>query len=177
MNFKDLIRTVNDFPKPGVVFRDITTLLAQPEAFGMAIEGLCRPYHGVPLDLVAGIEARGFILAAPMAQRLGVGFLPIRKIGKLPPETQQQAYQLEYGSAALEIGTHMLSAGQRVLLVDDVIATGGTAMAAAELLQRMGAVVVGCVFLIDLPHLGGAQKLRDAGHEVMSLVSYGPNGT
>jgi adenine phosphoribosyltransferase len=172
MDFKDLIRTVNDFPKPGVVFRDITTLIANPEGFTMAIEALCRPYLGKHIDLVAGIEARGFILAAPMAQRLNAGFLPIRKKGKLPPDTVQQDYKLEYGTDALEIGTHLLKPGMTVLLVDDVIATGGTALAAASLLKQLDITVLACVFLIDLPHLGGAVRLRDAGYEVLSLVNY-----
>lgn len=172
MNFKDLIRTVNDFPKPGVVFRDITTLLANPEAFTTAVEALSRPFLNQPVDLVAGIEARGFILAAPMAQRLNAGFLPIRKKGKLPPDTAHQPYTLEYGEDALEIGTHLLKPGMRVLLVDDVIATGGTALAAASLLKTLGVDVIACVFLIDLPALGGAQRLREAGYEVVSLVSF-----
>lgn len=154
------IRDIPDHPQPGVLFRDITPLLREPAAFGAAIEALAEPWIG-EVDLVAGVEARGFVFGAPVAHRLGVGFVPVRKPGKLPWATTSVAYELEYGTDAVEIHTDAVAAGQRVLLVDDVLATGGTAGAASALLSGAGAVVVGASFLIELAFLSGRDRLGD----------------
>jgi adenine phosphoribosyltransferase len=156
---KTMIRDIPDYPLPGVVFKDITPLLADPSAFA-AVVGALADGHG-PVDKVAGIEARGFILAAPVACRLGSGFVPVRKQGKLPWHTYQQAYQLEYGSAAVEVHTDAFARGDRVLVVDDVLATGGTAHATIELVRRTGAEVVAVAVLLELGFLGGRAKLPD----------------
>src|SRR4051812_20330272 len=153
------IRDVPDHPQPGVVFRDITPLLAEPAAFTSAIGHLAAPFLG-QVDVVAGIEARGFVFAAPVAHGLGVGFVPVRKPGKLPWDTVSETYELEYGTDALEIHTDAITEGQRVLLVDDVLATGGTAAAAVALLSSMDAHVVGAAFLIELRFLDGRAKLE-----------------
>lgn len=155
-----LIRDIPDHPAPGVLFRDITPLLADPAAFSAAIEALAAPYVGA-VDLVAGVEARGFMFAAPVAHRLGVGFVPVRKPGKLPWTTVTETYDLEYGTDSLEIHTDAITAGQRVLVVDDVLATGGTAAATVALFSSMGADVVAAAFLIELLALGGRSKLVD----------------
>jgi adenine phosphoribosyltransferase len=169
---KSAIRSIPDYPKPGIVFRDITTLLGDARAFRRAVDELVYPYAGGRIDKVAGIEARGFILGGAVAHQLSAGFVPIRKKGKLPHETVRIAYSLEYGVDEMEIHTDAIGEGERVILVDDLIATGGTAVAATQLLRQMGANIVAACFIIDLPDLGGAQKLRELGVEVRSLVSF-----
>ena len=166
------IRTIADHPKPGILFRDITTLLGDPTAFGAAVDALVAPYREGPVAKVAGIEARGFILGGAVAHRLGAGFVPVRKRGKLPHETVRIAYALEYGSDEIEVHRDAVAPGERVLLVDDLIATGGTAVAAVELLRSIGAEVVAAAFVIDLPDLGGAARLRDMGLPVQTLVAF-----
>jgi adenine phosphoribosyltransferase len=166
------IRTIPDYPKPGILFRDITTLLGNAEAFALAVTSLAEPLRAQRVSAVVGLEARGFIFGGAVAAALGVGFVPMRKKGKLPFTTVRQAYALEYGTDELELHTDAVSRGARVVVVDDLIATGGTAGAACTLLERVGAVVVGASFVIDLPDLGGAAKLRAAGLEVRALVSF-----
>lgn len=169
---KSAIRTIPDYPKPGIMFRDITTLLGDARAFRRSVDALVQPYAGGKVDRIAGIEARGFILGGAVAHQLSAGFVPIRKKGKLPHETVSVAYALEYGTDEIEIHADALVAGERVILVDDLIATGGTATAAVELLRRLGADIVACCFIIDLPDLGGARRLRDLGVEVRTLVAF-----
>jgi adenine phosphoribosyltransferase len=166
------IRTIADYPKPGIQFRDITTLLRDAQAFSLTIDGLVEPWRGQQVDKVAGIEARGFILGGAVAHGLKCGFVPIRKRGKLPHETVRVAYSLEYGVDEMEMHTDAVRAGERVLLIDDLIATGGTAMAAASLLKTAGAQVCAACFVIDLPDLGGAARLRAAGTPVKSLLTF-----
>lgn len=166
------IRVIADYPKPGIQFRDITTLLRDARAFGLAIEALVEPWVGAGIDKVAGIEARGFILGGAVAHRLQAGFIPIRKRGKLPHETVRVAYSLEYGVDEMEMHKDAVRQGEKVLLLDDLIATGGTATAAAQLLGSVGARVMAACFVIDLPALGGAGKLRHAGIEVQSLLQF-----
>lgn len=172
MSIKALIRTVPDYPKPGIMFRDITTLLADPHGFRAAVDGLVARHAGKDIDKVVGIEARGFILGAPVAHQLGVGFVPVRKKGKLPGRTIAHRYDLEYGSDTVEIHTDGVGAGERALLVDDLIATGGTAAAAAALIERSGAVVVECCFVVDLPDAGGRARLEAAGRTVFALCAF-----
>ena len=169
---KQYVADVPDFPKPGIVFRDITTLLGDARAFRRAVDELVYPYAGGRIDKVAGIEARGFILGGAVAHQLSAGFVPIRKKGKLPHETVRLAYSLEYGVDEMEIHTDAIGQDERVILVDDLIATGGTAVAAVNLLRQIGADVIAACFVIDLPDLGGAEKLRALGVEVRSLVSF-----
>jgi adenine phosphoribosyltransferase len=171
-DIKSAIRTIPDYPKPGIMFRDITTLLGDTRAFRRTIDELVNPYAGLKVDKIAGIEARGFIVGGAMAHQLSAGFVPIRKKGKLPHQVVSIAYALEYGSDEIEIHADALVAGERVVLVDDLIATGGTATAAVELLRRIGAEVVACCFVVDLPDLGGAERLRAMGVEVRSLVAF-----
>lgn len=166
----DLIRDVADFPHPGVVFKDITPLLADPVAFGRCVELLSEPFLHLGVDKVLGIEARGFILAAPVALHLGAGFVPLRKGGKLPWKVESESYSLEYGEDRLEIHADALQPGERVLVVDDVLATGGTASAAARLVARLGAEPVGLACLIELGFLHGRGKLGDL--HVVSLIGY-----
>ena len=172
MDLKDVIRTIPDYPKPGIMFRDITTLLTDARGFRRAVDELVQPLAGAKIDKVAGIEARGFILGGAIAHQLSVGFVPIRKKGKLPYETLSEAYELEYGTDEVEIHVDAVAKGDRVLLVDDLIATGGTAIAAVTLLERAGATVSLCSFVVDLPDLGGSARLRELGKEVVSLVSF-----
>ena len=172
MDLKSLIRTIPDYPKPGIMFRDVTTLMADGQGFKAAIARLTEPYRIEPIDVVAGIEARGFIMAGAIADRLGCGFVPVRKKGKLPWRTISQDYALEYGTDTLEMHEDALARGKRVLLVDDLIATGGTAEAAVSLIGRLGGQVMGASFIIDLPELGGAQRLRDKGVEVQALMAF-----
>jgi adenine phosphoribosyltransferase len=172
MDFKTVIRTIPDYPKPGIMFRDITTLLGSPRAFRRAVDELVQPYAGAKIDGVAGLEARGFILGGAVAHQLGVGFIPVRKKGKLPFSVIGEDYALEYGTDRVEIHTDAIKPGERVLLIDDLIATGGTAMAGIRLLERAGAEVIGCSFVIDLPELGGADKLRALGKPVSTLVAF-----
>jgi adenine phosphoribosyltransferase len=172
MNLRDAIRTIPDYPKPGVMFRDITTLLGDARAFRRAVDELLTPFAGAKIDKVAGIEARGFILGGAVAHQLSAGFVPIRKKGKLPHRTVAMEYALEYGADVIEMHVDALQAGERVLLVDDLIATGGTAMAAVELLRKVGADIAGAAFVVDLPDLGGAARLQAAGVEVSTLVAF-----
>ena len=166
------IRTIADYPKPGIQFRDITTLLRDKRAFELTIDGLCDSWREAGIDKVAGIEARGFILGGAVAHRLKCGFVPIRKRGKLPHETVRVAYSLEYGVDEMEMHKDAVKPGEKVLLIDDLIATGGTATAAAQLLKTAGANVLAAGFVIDLPGLGGAARLRAAGIRVDSLLSF-----
>lgn len=168
--FTSLIRDIPDFPEPGVVFKDITPVLADPDALGALLDALTQPYLDAGVTKVAGIEARGFTLATPIADRLGAGFIPVRKPGKLPWNTVREEYELEYGTDALEIHTDAAHAGERILLVDDVIATGGTAAAAIRLLRGIGAEVVGLSVFIELAFLNGAQVLD--GVPINAIVTY-----
>ena len=172
MNLRDTIRTIPDYPKPGIMFRDITTLLADARAFRRAVDELVQPFAGLKLDKVAGIEARGFILGGAVAHQLSAGFVPLRKKGKLPHRTRAVEYALEYGTDIIEMHLDAVHAGERVVLVDDLIATGGTALAAIDLLTQAGAIIVAAAFVVDLPELGGADRLRAAGVEVSTLVSF-----
>jgi adenine phosphoribosyltransferase len=172
MDIKSAIRTIPDYPKPGIMFRDITTLLGHARAFRAAVDQLVQPYAGMKVDKVAGLEARGFILGGAVAHQLSVGFVPVRKKGKLPHTVIGEEYDLEYGTDRVEIHIDALEKGEKVLLIDDLIATGGTAFAGIKLLERAGAQVIGCSFVIDLPELGGADKLRALGKPVSTLVSF-----
>ncbi|KPP86871.1 MAG: adenine phosphoribosyltransferase Apt [Rhodobacteraceae bacterium HLUCCA08] len=169
---KDYIRTIPDFPHQGILFRDVTTLFAAPRGLRLAVDQLLHPYAGESIDLVAGLEARGFVLGGAVAHQLGKGFLPIRKKGKLPGATIEQAYDLEYGQAVVEVHDDAVAPGQKVLLVDDLLATGGTAEAGIKLIERLGGDVVGCAFVIDLPELGGRARLEAMGMEVHTLVAF-----
>jgi len=169
---RSLIRTIPDYPKQGIQFRDVTTLLADPDGLKMTVDRMVEKLGGVPIDTVAGIEARGFILAPAIALHLGVGFVPVRKPGKLPAETIGEDYDLEYGTDRVEIHTDAIKPGQNVLLVDDLIATGGTAGAAIRLIERAGGKIAVCAFIVDLPDLGGGQKLLDAGHSFFALCAF-----
>lgn len=170
MNLADLVRDISDFPEPGIVFKDITPVLADPAALRELVAGLAAPYADNGVTKVAGIEARGFILATPVATALGAGFIPIRKPGKLPFDTEMEAYDLEYGSDALEIHRDACGPGDRVLIVDDVIATGGTAAAAVSVLERLGAEVVGIAVFIELGFLSGADMV--GGTHLHAMVTY-----
>ena len=172
MPIKSRIRTVPHYPKQGIMFRDITTLLKDAVGFRVMINELVNRYTGVKIDKVAGIEARGFIIGAALAYQLGVGFVPIRKKGKLPAETIGQEYELEYGTDKIEIHVDAIDKGERVLLVDDLIATGGTAAAAVKLIESMGGKIVECAFVIDLPDLGGRKRLEKHGHKVFALSEF-----
>ena len=172
MDLKALIRTVPDFPRAGVMFRDITTLLKNPIAFKAVVDGFVKAYHGQPVDKIAAIESRGFIVGAALAYRMQAGFVPIRKGGKLPAENFGQDYELEYGVDRLEMHRDALQRGERVLLVDDLIGTGGTAEAALKLVSLAGASVVGCAFIVDLPDLGGSRRLRERGARVHALCEF-----
>lgn len=169
---KDYIRTIPDFPHKGILFRDVTTLFADPRGFRICVDQLLAPYAGLPIDKVAGLEARGFILGGAVAHQLSTGFVPIRKQGKLPGAVISQAYTLEYGEAVVEVHQDAMLAGEKVLLVDDLLATGGTAEAGIKLIERLGAEVIGCAFVIDLPELGGRRKLEAMGMRVHALCSF-----
>ena len=169
---KDLIRTIPDFPHEGIMFRDVTTLFGDARGFRMAIDQLLHPFAGAAIDRVAGLEARGFILGGALAHQLSVGFVPIRKKGKLPGRTIEQGYKLEYGEAIMEVHDDALQPGEKVLLVDDLLATGGTAEAGIKLIERLGAVVLGCAFVIDLPELGGRARLESLGMQVHALCAF-----
>ncbi|MFQ6057438.1 MAG: adenine phosphoribosyltransferase [Anaerolineae bacterium] len=170
MDLSKLIRDVPDFPVKGVLFKDITTLVKDPQAFREAVDALIEPYRNRKIDLVAAIESRGFIFGAPVAYELGAGFIPVRKLGKLPAEKINASYTLEYGAETLEMHVDAIQPGQKVLIVDDLIATGGSAKATAELVERLGGQVVGIAFLIELNFLHGRDKLQD--YEVFSLIQY-----
>lgn len=172
IDLASLIRTVPDYPKPGILFRDITTLLRDADGFRQAVDSLADRYRGRGISRVAGIEARGFILGGAVAHQLGAGFVPVRKRGKLPHDTIGHDYELEYGTDRVEIHVDAVLPGERVLLVDDLIATGGTAEAAVTLLRRAGAVVAEAGFVIDLPDLGGAKRIEAMGVPVFSLVAF-----
>lgn len=169
---KDYIRTIPDFPHEGILFRDVTTLFADPRGFRMAVDQMLHPYAGMEIDKVVGLEARGFILGGAIAHQLSVGFVPVRKKGKLPGKTIEQSYTLEYGDAVVELHDDALEAGERVLIVDDLLATGGTAEAGIKLVEQLGAKIVSCAFIVDLPELGGRKKLEAMGMDVTTLVEY-----
>ncbi|MDO9051377.1 MAG: adenine phosphoribosyltransferase [Methylotenera sp.] len=175
MPIKSLIRTIPHYPKQGIQFRDITTLLKDPIGFGMVIDALAQHYVDQKIDKIAGIEARGFIIGAALAYKLGLGFVPIRKSGKLPAKTVGHDYALEYGADRVEIHLDAIAEGEQVLLVDDLIATGGTAEAAVTLIQKLGGVVMGCAFVIDLPDLGGSKRLAEGQLKPFSLCEFEGN--
>jgi adenine phosphoribosyltransferase len=166
------IRAIPDFPKPGIVFRDITTLWNDADGFRLSTDAFADKYSRMPVDAVVGIESRGFIIAAALADRLGKGFIPVRKRGKLPAEVERYEYELEYGRDCVEIHKDAIVRGQRVIVMDDLMATGGTMAASLELLRRIGAEVISCGVIVDLPDLGGSRRLRENGHEVFSLVQF-----
>ena len=172
MNLRDIVRTIPDYPKPGIQFRDITTLLGDARAFRRAVDEMVQPFAGQKIDKVAGVEARGFIMGGAVAHQLSAGFIPLRKRGKLPHKTIAVEYALEYGVDAIEMHLDACLAGDRVMLVDDLIATGGTAAAAINLLRQGGAEVVAAGFVIDLPELGGADRIRALGVPVSSLLTF-----
>ena len=170
MDFKDYIRNVPDFPSPGILFRDITPLLKNPAVFCEAIDRMADHYESLEFDTIIGIDARGFLLSAPLAYRLGKSLVPVRKEGKLPPEIRKATYHLEYGTDVLEVKSEALASGQRVVIVDDLLATGGTVMATSTLVEQAGARVSGVGVLIELTYLGGRASLD--GYDVFSLVKY-----
>ena len=172
MPIKSRVRTVPHYPKQGIMFRDITTVLKDSIGFRETIDQLASRYKDVNIDLIAGIESRGFIIGGPLAYALGVGFVPVRKKGKLPAETIGQDYQLEYGTDRIEIHIDAIPKGAKVLLVDDLIATGGTAEAAVILIEKMGGNIVECCFMIDLPDIGGKARLEKRGHKVFALCEF-----
>lgn len=169
---KDAIRTIPDYPHEGILFRDITTLLSDPKAYRRAVDEMVHPYVGAGISQVAGVDARGFIFGGAMAHQLSAGFLPLRKKGKLPFETYSITYNLEYGEAELEIHTDAIQEGEKIILVDDLLATGGTAEAAIKLLQSQGADIVAACFVIDLPDLGGRKKIEGLGVDVRTLIEF-----
>jgi adenine phosphoribosyltransferase len=169
---RDYIRTIVDFPHEGILFRDVTTLFADPRGFRIAIDQMLHPYAGQPIDKVAGLEARGFILGGAIAHQLSVGFVPIRKKGKLPGAVISEEYQLEYGEAVIEVHDDAIAPGERVLLVDDLLATGGTAAAGIRLIERLGGEITGCAFIVDLPDLGGHARLAAMGMDVHTLCAF-----
>jgi adenine phosphoribosyltransferase len=170
-DLKALVRTIPDYPKPGILFRDVTTLMGHPTGFKQAIDALAAPFFG-QVDAVAGIEARGFVFGGAVAEKLGCGFIPVRKKGKLPWTTIGQQYTLEYGIDVIEIHLDAIQKGQRILIVDDLIATGGTAEAAVKLVTRVGGTIVGAAFVIDLPDLGGAKLLASHGIKSHCLMAF-----
>lgn len=172
MSIKSRIRTIPHYPRAGIMFRDITTLLKDPIGLRTTIDAITERYRAEKIDKVIGIESRGFIFAAPVAYALGAGFVPIRKQGKLPAETISCDYQLEYGSDKIEIHADAIEKGDRVLMIDDLIATGGTMEAAIKLIQEMDGNIVECCFVVDLPNVGGSKRLRQQGHQLYSLCSF-----
>ncbi|CAH1079397.1 adenine phosphoribosyltransferase [Candidatus Nitrotoga sp. 1052] len=172
MTIKSLIRTITHYPKPNIMFRDISSLLKDPIGFRITINELVRRYADMEIDKVIGIEARGFIVGAPLAYALGKGFVPIRKKGKLPAETIGHDYELEYGTDRIEIHADAITPGERILLVDDLIATGGTAEAATRLIEKIGGKIVECCFVIDLPDIGGRKRLEKKGYSVFALCEF-----
>ena len=172
MDLKSTIRTIPNWPKHGVMFRDITTLLKDAGAFNYALGKLYERYKDVQIDLVAGIESRGFILGGAIADRLHKGFIPIRKEGKLPSKTEKESYELEYGRATVEVHVDAIPKGAKVLLVDDLIATAGTMIAATKLIEKLGGKVAECAVIIELPDLHGREKVEDRGHKLFSLVQF-----
>jgi adenine phosphoribosyltransferase len=172
MKVEDYIRAIPDFPHEGIIFRDLTTLLSNGRGFRLAVDQLLHPFVGEQIDYVAGIEARGFMLAGAIAHQLSVGMIPIRKKGKLPWKTIEQDYTLEYGEATVEVHTDAAKAGDRVLIVDDLLATGGTAEAGIKLIRRLGAEIVGCAFIVDLPDLGGGKRLKSLDVPIHTLCEF-----
>ena len=172
MNLKPLIRTIPNYPKEGIMFRDITTLLKHGEGFAYVIDTLAERYRHKGLDAIMGIEARGFIVGAALAYKLGIGFVPIRKKGKLPGEVYSQDYELEYGTDCIEVHHDAVDTDGKVVLIDDLLATGGTALGAIKLIENIGAKVEECAFVIDLPDLGGRQKIEATGHQVFTFVEF-----
>ncbi|MFP4044192.1 MAG: adenine phosphoribosyltransferase [Rhodosalinus sp.] len=172
MDIKDYIRTIVDFPHEGILFRDVTTLFADARGFRMAVDRMLHPYAGRRIDKVAGLEARGFILGGAVAHQLGCGFVPVRKKGKLPAATISESYTLEYGEAVVEVHDDAIQPGETVLIVDDLLATGGTAEAGIRLVERLGGNILGCAFIIDLPDLGGRKRLESLGMDVYALCSF-----
>jgi adenine phosphoribosyltransferase len=166
------VRSIPDFPKPGILFRDITSVWKHPEAFEACTLLFAERYRGVPVDLIVGIESRGFVIGSAFAARMAMGFVPVRKRGKLPGEVHSFEYELEYGTDCVEVHKDAVAPGQNVLVMDDLLATGGTLLASIELLKKLGANVVGCAVVIDLPDLGGSRRVREAGHDVFSLLEY-----
>lgn len=171
-DLKSLVRSIPDYPKPGIMFRDVTTLLGDAQGFKAAIAQLAEPFRTMPVDAVAGIEARGFILGGAVADRLGCGFVPIRKKGKLPWKTIGQEYTLEYGVDVIEMHEDAIAPGSRILIIDDLIATGGTAEASVKLIQRSGGDIIAAAFIIDLPELGGMKKLASLGIKSHALMAF-----
>ena len=169
---RDYIRTIVDFPHEGIMFRDVTTLFADPRGFRMAIDQMLHPYAGLRIDKVVGLEARGFILGGAIAHQLTVGFVPVRKKGKLPGPVISEEYTLEYGEAVVEIHDDAIQPGEKILLVDDLLATGGTAAAGIRLIERLGGEIVSCAFIIDLPDLGGRKVLEGLGMDVHALCAF-----
>jgi len=174
MPIKSKIRTIPDYPKKGIMFRDITTLIKDPVGFRLAIDSLTQHYISgdVVFDIIAGIESRGFIIGGALSYTLGKGFIPIRKAGKLPAETVRHEYALEYGTDVLEIHKDALEKGTRVLLVDDLLATGGTVLAAASLIEKLGGIITGMAFIVNLPDVGGSEKLTAKGYKLFSLTEF-----
>ena len=172
MDFKSIIRDIPDYPKKGIIFKDITTLLKDPKAFQEVINVFYEKMQSQKIDKIIGIESRGFIFGAPLAYKLNVGFIPIRKKGKLPGETISVNYDLEYGTDQIEMHIDALKKGERVILIDDLIATGGTALAAIELINKMEAEIIENLFLIDLTFLGGSKSIKELGHKVFSICNY-----
>ena len=168
----DYIRAIPDFPKPGIMFRDVTTLFKEPRGLRMAVDQLLHPWTGEQIEKVAGLEARGFVIGGAVAHQISAGFVLIRKRGKLPGPVLSQAYELEYGSEVMEIHEDAVNAGERVLVVDDLLATGGTAVAGIQLLEKLGAEIAGCAFIINLPDLGGRKRLEDMGMRVHCLCDF-----
>lgn len=169
---KEYIRTIADFPHEGILFRDVTTLFADPKGFRMAVDQMLTPWAGEQIDKVVGLEARGFILGGAIAHQLSKGFVPVRKKGKLPGATISQAYKLEYGEAIMEIHEDAIAPGEKVLIVDDLLATGGTCRAGTQLIERLGGEIVGCSFVVDLPELGGRKLLESLGLPISVLCEF-----
>ncbi|MEO9682733.1 MAG: adenine phosphoribosyltransferase [Tateyamaria sp.] len=169
---QDYIRTIPDFPHEGIMFRDVTTLFADPRGFRLAVDLMLHPYAGLEIDKVVGLEARGFILGGAIAHQLSVGFVPVRKQGKLPGATITQAYTLEYGEAVVELHDDAIQPGEKILVVDDLLATGGTAEAGIKLIEQLGGEVISCAFVIDLPDLGGRKRLEGMGMDVTALCAF-----
>ena len=172
MDLKQKIRNVPDFPKKGVMFRDITTLLKDAQGFRRVIDEFVERYTGADIDVIVGLEARGFILGGAIAHQLGKGFVPIRKAGKLPGKTEAHEYELEYGTDKIEMHTDSIKKGCKVLVVDDLLATGGTALAAAALIEKLGGGIVEMAFIVDLPEVGGQKKIKDKGYKMFTLVEF-----